>query len=73
MPDYHDRLDIDTRLTSRGVIEIFRRALGFLYPQQRLLGVRLVLVDFYNRIVPTLVSQDCGRSRRHADAHTESR
>lgn len=44
MPDYHDRLDIDTRLTSRGVIEIFRRALGFLYPQQRLLGVRLVLV-----------------------------
>ena len=44
MSDYHDRLDVDTRLTSRGVIVIFRRALDFLWPQRRLLGIRLLLV-----------------------------
>lgn len=44
MPDYHDRLDLDTRLSNRNVIAIFHRALGYLWPQRRLLGARFVLV-----------------------------
>ena len=44
MTDYHDRLDLDTRLSNRNVIAIFRRALGFLWPHRRLLGTRFLLV-----------------------------
>ena len=41
---YHDRLDIRTALTGRDVVGLFRRALGYLWPQRRLFAARAGLM-----------------------------
>ena len=44
MTEYHDRLDLDSRVNNRKAIAIFGRSLGYLWPQQTLLTIRLFLV-----------------------------
>ena len=41
---YHDRLDVRTALTGRDVVGLFRRALGYLWPQRRLFAARAGLM-----------------------------
>ncbi|MCY4013335.1 MAG: ABC transporter ATP-binding protein [Gammaproteobacteria bacterium] len=41
---YHDRLDVRTALTSGDVVGLFRRALGYLWPQRRLFAARVGLM-----------------------------
>ena len=41
---YHDRLDVRTALTGGDVIGLFRRALGYLWPQRRLFAARVGLM-----------------------------
>ena len=41
---YHDRLDFRTALTGGDVIGLFRRALGYLWPQRRLFAARVGLM-----------------------------
>ena len=41
---YHDRLDVRTALTGGDVIALFRRALGYLWPQRRLFAARVGLM-----------------------------
>ena len=41
---YHDRLDVRTALTGADVIGLFRRALGYLWPQRRLFAARVGLM-----------------------------
>ena len=41
---YHDRLDVSTALTGGDVIGLFRRALGYLWPQRRLFAARVGLM-----------------------------
>ena len=43
-PAYHDRLDVRTALTSSDVVGLFRRALGYLWPQRRLFAARVGLM-----------------------------
>ena len=44
MTNYHDRLDLDPRLSNRKAIAIFGRSLLYLWPQRLLLTIRLALV-----------------------------
>ena len=44
MTNYHDRLDLDPRLSNRKAIAIFGRSLLYLGPQRPLLTIRLALV-----------------------------
>ena len=41
---YHDRLDTRPTLAARGVALLFRRSLGYLWPQRRLFGARAGLL-----------------------------
>ena len=41
---YHDRLDVRTALTGGDVVGLFRRALGYLWPQRRLFAARVGLM-----------------------------
>ena len=41
---YHDRLDVRTALTGGDVLALFRRALGYLWPQRRLFAARVGLM-----------------------------
>ncbi|MYF30922.1 MAG: ABC transporter ATP-binding protein [Gammaproteobacteria bacterium] len=41
---YHDRLDVRTTLATGDVIALFRRALGYLWPQRRLFAARAGLM-----------------------------
>ena len=41
---YHDRLDVRTALTGGDVIGLFRRSLGYLWPQRRLFAARVGLM-----------------------------
>ena len=43
-PAYHDRLDVRTALTGGDVVALFRRALGYLWPQRRLFAARVALM-----------------------------
>ena len=43
-PAYHDRLDVRTALTGGDVVGLFRRALGYLWPQRRLFAARVGLM-----------------------------
>ncbi|MYB37839.1 MAG: ABC transporter ATP-binding protein [Gammaproteobacteria bacterium] len=44
MARYHDRLDVRTTLAAHDVLGLFRRALGYLWPQRRLFAARAGLI-----------------------------
>ena len=50
---YHDRLDTRPTLAARGVALLFRRSLGYLWPQRRLFGARAgLLIVIYGLGLP---------------------
>lgn len=41
---YHDRIDLDASLSTRGVVALFGRALRFIWPQRHLVAIRIGLM-----------------------------
>ena len=55
---YHDRLDVKSEVATSDVFGLFKRSLGYLWPQRRLVGARvglMVLIYALGLIIPWLL------------------